>query len=742
MPFPQFRPFLRHLLQTRTAAATALALILAAAQLAGAADCSNNKNVKVTPNYKDADLGQIVEAVSELTCKNFIIDPRVRAQVTLISATPMNPQEFYEAFLAVLQVNAFVAVQSGKVYKIIPDSNARQLPANDLPDRVSGTSDEIVTQIVAIKNVSATQLVPILRPLIPQSGHLAAYPQSNMLIISDHANNVSRILRIIGRIDQGTDQEVEIIPLEHASASEVVRVVNALTASAAEGGGGPSIRLVADDRTNSILIGGEKSQRLRLRALVAHLDTPLEAGGDTQVRYMRYADAEKIATKLKEQIGAVVAQTTPGQGAAAQSAAGANADRSITLWADPETNALVITAPPKAMKSLMLIIDKLDIRRAQVQIESIIVDMSVDHAADIGVNWVIDGSNGNNIVGGFVSPVGGVSIVDLARAINDPSTVTTVPGGTTIGVGRMKDTGVNFAAILRALRSDTNTNIISTPNIVTMDNQEAEIKVAQEVPFVTGSFTNTGGAGGAVNPFQTIQREEVGLILKVTPQINNEGDTVMLKIEQEASNIAQTTGEGDLTAITNKRTITTNVLIQDGGIIALGGLMSDQVTSGTSRVPFLGKIPILGQLFKTTNGKKAKTNLMVFIRPTILRDDVQSAVMTESKYRVIRDAQQKMDNGKVPLLSSEKQPLLAPFEDVQKQTPHVVPDSERPAAPLTQPAGAATPQQPAATSPPAPVPQATSPQSAPPAPAPAPPTREELLRQTRPDNSGTTPPSN
>ncbi len=734
MPFPHFCPFQRRPVRASTAAAaTALALVLAAVHPAGAADCTTNKNVKVTPNYKDADLGQIVEAVSELTCKNFIIDPRVRAQVTLISATPMNPQEFYEAFLAVLQVNAFVAVQSGKVYKIIPDSTARQLPANDLPDRVSGTSDEIVTQIVAIKNVSAAQLVPILRPLIPQSGHLAAYPQSNMLIISDHANNVSRILRIIGRIDQGTDQDVEIIPLEHASATEVVRVVNALTATAAEGGGGPTIRLVADDRTNSILIGGEKSQRLRLRALVAHLDTPLEAGGDTQVRYMRYADAEKIATKLKEQIGAVVAQTTPGQGAAAaaQSSSGANADRSITLWADPETNALVITAPPKAMKSLMLIIDKLDIRRAQVQIETIIVDMSMDHSADLGVNWVIDGSNGNNIVGGFVSPVGGVSIVDLARAINDPSTVTTVPGGTTIGIGRMNATGVNFAAILRALRSDTNTNIISTPNIVTMDNQEAEIKVAQEVPFVTGSFTNTGGAGGAVNPFQTIEREEVGLILKVTPQINNEGDTVMLKIEQEASNIAQTTGVGDLTAITNKRTITTNVLIEDGGIIALGGLMQDNVTSGTSRVPFLGKIPILGQLFKTTNGKKSKTNLMVFMRPTILRDDVQTATMTESKYRTIREAQEKMENGKVPLLPREKQPLLAPFEDVQKQTPQVVPD----------PGQSATPA-PASAAPAQPAPQATTPQSTPPAPPSVPPTREELLRQTRPDESGTQPPSN
>jgi general secretion pathway protein D len=675
------------------ATATAAALCLALAQQAGAAECAN-KNAQITPNYKDADLGQIVEAVSELTCKNFIIDPRVRAQVTLISATPMNPQEFYETFLAVLQVNAFVAVPAGKVYKIIPDASARQLPGNDLPDRVSGTSDELVTQVIAVKNVSAAQLVPILRPLIPQYGHLAAYPSSNMLIISDRASNVNRMLRIIGRIDQNADQEIEVIPLEHASASEVVRVVNALTATqAAEGGGGPATRLVADDRTNSVLVGGDKSQRLRLRALVAHLDTPLESGGDTQVRYLRYADAEKIAAKLKEQIGVVVAQATPGQ--AAVSTGGSNADRSVTLWAEPDTNALIITAPPKAMKSLMSIVDKLDIRRAQVQIEAIIVDITVDKSAELGVNWAVDGSKDNNAVGGFISPVGGVSIVQLAQAFDDPSTLTTVPLGTTIGIGRFKDTGINFAAILRALRADTNTNIISTPNIVTMDNQEAQIKVAQEVPFVTGSFTNTGGTGGSVNPFQTIQRQEVGTILKVTPQIN-EGDSVLLKIEQEASSIAQTSGAGDLTAITNKRTITTNVLIEDGGIIALGGLMQDNVTEGTQRVPFLGKIPVLGHLFKTTNSKKTKTNLMVFIRPRILRDDVQTAIMTDSKYEDLRRQQQKIDRGKIPLLPFEEQPVLPPIDEMRKTLPKSEPQDTRDEK--TAPANPSPPAQPPAPS--------------------------------------------
>jgi general secretion pathway protein D len=319
MPDPQSIPRSRRPLRSRpgvpAAASLIAALAIAFASPGRAAECAN-KDARITPNYKDADLGQIVEAVSQLTCKNFIVDPRVRAQVTLISATPMNPQDFYQTFLAVLQVNGFVAVPAGKVYKIIPDATARQVPGNDLPDRVSGTSDELVTQVIAVHNVSAAQLVPILRPLIPQNGHLAAYPAANMLIISDRASNVNRMMRIIARIDQSGDEEPEIITLEHASAAEVVRVVNALTAAQGAEGGGAPFRLVADDRTNSILLSGDKSVRLRYRALIAHLDTPLKSGGDTQVRYLRYADAEKIAAKLKEQIGALTAQAAPAQAGA------------------------------------------------------------------------------------------------------------------------------------------------------------------------------------------------------------------------------------------------------------------------------------------------------------------------------------------------------------------------------------------------------------------------------------------
>jgi len=648
----------------------------------GAAPLVAQQNTaKITPNYKDADLAQIVEAVSAVTGRNFIIDPRVRAQVTMLSSTPMSPEAFYEAFLSILQVHGFVAVPTGNVIKIIPDANARQVPANDLPSSVSESSDEIVTQVVAVKNVSAAQLVPILRPLIPQYGHLAAYPASNMLIISDRANNVNRLMRIINRIDQGGDEEIEIISLTNASAAEIVRVVNSLYAGAPQGeGGAAAIKLVADERTNSVLVSGEKSERLRLKTLIAHLDTPLEDGGDVQVRYLRYADAELIATKLKEQVQGI----QQAAGAAGQAAAAAPAERAgVTIWADVQTNALVITAPPKIMRQVMSIVDRLDIRRAQVQVEAILVEVTADKATELGINWIVDGTReeGTVPVGAFIQPVGGTSILDIARGIDDPSTFTTGLLGGSLGVGRFDDNGTNWAAILRAVSGDANTNIISTPSVVTLDNEEAEIKIAQEVPFLTGQFTSTGAAQGQLNPFQTIQREEVGNILKITPSIN-EGDAVLLKIEQEASSLAQGT-QGAVDLITNKRTISTSVLVDDGGVIVLGGLIEDQLREGVTKIPLLGSIPILGELFKTRSVDKVKTNLMVFIRPTILRDGVQAAVVTNSKYNLLRNRQLDTRKGKVMLMPGERQPTLPPLEDLGR---YADPSAGRdPPAPNTDP---------------------------------------------------------
>jgi general secretion pathway protein D len=671
----------------RSLAVCALAIVLSGSLV------SAQQAQRITPNFKDADITQIAEAVSAATGKNFIIDPRVRAQVTMLSSTAMSPEAFYEAFLSILQVYGFIAVPSGNVVKILPDTNARTLPAIDLPDRVSATSDEIVTQVVDVRNVNAPALVPILRPMIPQYGHLVAYPASNILIITDRASNVNRMMRIIRRIDQVGNQDVEIVPLQNAGAAEVVRVVNSLYqgAAAAEG---TAVKVVADERSNSVLVGGDQSQRLRLRALIAHLDTPLEAGGDTRVRYLHYANAEKLAPKLKEQMTGIAAAAA---GPSSQGAAGSvaqSAEKSAMVWADPTNNALIITAPAKLMRAMMAIIDKLDIRRPQVLVEAIIADIDYNKDAELGVNWAAYSKSGSNVpAGAFVSPIGGTSIVDLAGAIQNPANVsTTLLQGTTIGVGRVAVAGLNFAAIVRAIRSDTNNNIIATPSAMTMDNQEAELKVAQEVPFITGQYTanNTAVVGGAVNPFQTIQREEVGTILKITPTISAEGSQVMLKISIESSSLGQKPA-GAVDLVTNKRTVSTTVLIEDGGIVVLGGLIEDDTSKGESRVPYLGAIPILGLLFKTRNQTSSKTNLMIFLRPKIMRDANQAAYETELKYNYMQDQQKPIFH-----LSPNDIPPLLPGTP-----PGKLPPLPPPPPPGTDSAtGQPSPNAPGATQPP------------------------------------------
>jgi general secretion pathway protein D len=663
----------------RVAVVLAVSVLLLAVSLPAAPQTRNTDGPTITPNYKDADITQIIAAVGEVTGKNFIIDPRVNAKVTMMSSTPMSPAAFYEAFLSVLQVYGYVAVPAGKVIKIIPRDDQRQFPSIDLPDSVSSTSDELVTQVVQLKNLNAQQLVPLLRPFVATAGQLVAYAQGNVLIISDRASNVARILRIIQRMDGANDENAEVIPLHNASASDVVRVINSLSQGAAEGSGG--VKVVADDRTNSILLGpGEKSQRLRTKALVVSMDTPLTTGGDTQVRYLRYADAEKIADKLKGQASATAkAQGGPagagGAGAAASGGGSSNVDASVTIWADVATNALIITAPPKIMKSLMAVIDKLDIRRAQVQVEAIIVEVDVNKSSNLGVQWLLFGQNGSTVPAGVLNfPGSGTSIVDLAAlalsgsgALSSSTTTTTtgVPAvssstfgtGASVAVGRISSSGVNFAALIQALRSDGSSNIISTPSVITMNNEESEVKVTQEIPLITGSYSNsTSSVAGTTSPFQTIQREEVGTILKVTPHIN-EGNSVQLKIEQEDSSPgAKLTDSADIS--TNKRSIKTTVLIEDGGIIVLGGLMSDTVTQSEDRVPLLGAIPILGNLFKSRSGSRQKKNLLVFIRPKILRDADATESISEAKYNEVRQSEKTLNHGHIMLLPGQTMPSV------------------------------------------------------------------------------------
>jgi general secretion pathway protein D len=665
-----------NLVEPRTGAPRRLAGMVAALALALAMPTASAQEPTITPNYKDADLRQIIEAVSAITGRNFIVDPRVRAQVTMLSAQPMSPDAFYAAFLSILEVHGYIAVPSGDLVKILPDANARQVPGVDMPVGRAGSADEIVTQVVTIRNIGAAQLVPILRPLIPQYGHLAAHQASNMLIISDRAANVNRLLRIIQRIDTGADADIEVIPLQHASSSDVVRVVSALQQASTGGETGKPLGLVADDRTNSVLISGDQVARLRLRALISHLDTPLEDGGNTQVIYLKYADAEDLATRLREQVTATPA-AAGGEGRPAAAARGEN----VVIWADPGTNALVITAPAEVMRSLRMVTDKLDIRRAQVLVEAIVAEVAYNRTAELGVTWFLDGTNDNNIVGLTRFGSGG-NITDLGGAAlgGDGAigqVLSNLPQGILLGAGRLgSDSGTNWGVVLRALLADSDTNVLSTPSIVTMDNEEAEIKVGQEVPFLTGQFTNTGAAQGVVNPFQTIERKDVGLTLKVTPQIN-EGNAVVMTVSLETSNLSRGGAGGAVDLITNQRSITQKVLIEDGEILVLGGLVSDDLIQSEQKVPILGSLPLLGHLFRSQSATTEKRTLMVFLRPVILRDATQAGMETNAKYQLMQGAQHGAAERDSQFLNKNvPRPVIPPIESLEPASKGYVPPRE------------------------------------------------------------------
>ena len=417
--------------------------------------------------------------------------------------------------------------------------------------------------------------------------------------------------------------------------------------------------LVADTRTNSVLIGGDKSERLRLRALIAHLDTPLEDSDGTRVRYLRYADAEELASKLQQQY--------TGDAAGADATTGRPNSEQISVWADTQTNALIVDAPPKIMRSMMTVVDKLDIRRAQVQIEAIVVEVVADRRADLGVTWAVyDKQTGKTPVALTNFSTSGAGVAQLtAAAVAGKGKITNanlIGEGATIGVGRLKDSGVSFAAILRALQGDADTNILSTPSVVTTDNEEATLNVGKEVPFVTGSFTNTGGQSGSVNPFRTVQRKNVGIELIITPQIN-EGNSLLLDIRQEISSIAPS-AQGAVDIVTNQRIIETTVIVDDEQILVLGGLIEDQIRESEQRVPVLGKLPLLGNLFRARRTTAVKTNLLVFIRPKILRDAASIATETHAKYRTMQDRLDGQRDRGVRLMPDIERSTLPPIESL------------------------------------------------------------------------------
>ena len=662
----------------------------------------------VTLNLKDADINALVESMSVLTGKNFIVDPRVKGRVTIISSKSMDEKELYEVFLAVLGVHGFAAIPGDKVIKIVPAAGAKQenVPTVDQQRRIE--PDQIVTRVIQVQNVSAAQIVPILRPLIPPQGHLAAYMPTNVLIISDSAANVERIASIISRIDLASNEEVEIVALRHASATEIVRVLTALeqgkTRADPTAGAGSPLRMVADERTNSILLSGDKTSRVRLRTLITHLDTPVDAGGNTQVVYLRYAKAKDLMTVLQgvsKSLSNDAARNVPipGQPGAPPGGSSSSGGNLVDIQADESTNALVITAPPELIRSLRSVIAQLDIRRAQVLVEAVIAEISAEKTAELGVQWAVDG---NSLIGFTNLGTETTSLSNIlglaAQADSGDLTALSaarIPQGMQMAAGDFSGNN-RFGALISALAKDADTNVLSTPTVVTMDNEEAEIVVGQNVPFVTGSYTSSTSTGSGdnanslANPFQTIQRDDVGIKLKVKPQIN-EGNAVKLEIEQEVSSVVPSANAATQGPTTNKRSIKTIVMVEDGQVLVLGGLIDDKLDESAQKVPLLGDVPLLGNLFRYRSTSKLKRNLMVFLHPVILRDPSQGTLHTSDKYSYIRQQQLVARESADYLLPNVQSPVLKPQQEVKEQrtildlSPPAPPEPAPP--PVAEPAG-------------------------------------------------------
>ena len=610
-----------------------------------------------TLNLKAADIAVLVQTVSEITGKSFIVDPRVEGRVTVISSKPQSADEIYETFLSVLRVHGFAAVSAGSMIKIVPDAVAAQ---DGSVGNGGGGPDALVTRLIPLKHVSADEVVKLLRPLAPQQATFTANPGSNSILISDRAGNVARLMELIARMDTATDAEVEVIPLRHASAAEVARTLASL-----EGGGTPApangAKLIADERTNSVLLSGERAGRLRLRSLIAHLDTPLDGGENTQVVYLNYAKAEEIAPILDSVAGTLTRQGGEG-----------DKSKSATIQAHSETNALIITAAPAVFRDLSAVIRQLDVRRAQVLVEAVIAEVTDDLADELGVQWQstnFDGERG--YIGGTNLPGSG-GVGGIVNAMQNPLGTLGGSNGLNLGWigGRVEVpdgkggtmTLFQVGALVKALRGDGRANVLSNPSVVTLDNTEAQFKVVQEVPFLTGQYTNTstGGTSLPTNPFQTVERKDVGLILTVTPHIN-EGDAVRLEIKQEVSAIANAVS-GAVDLITNKRELNTSVLVPDGGLLVLGGLKQEETRESKQGVPGLSRIPLLGHLFKNRSATHSKRNLMIFLRPIILRDAITEAAVSSEKYNFLRAEQLRMRENRELRYRGENQPLLPTIE--------------------------------------------------------------------------------
>jgi general secretion pathway protein D len=609
-----------------------------------------------TVNFNNTDIRELIKFVADATGKTIIVDPQVKGKVEVVSQRPLTTDELYDLFLSILKVHGYAAVDSNGVLKVIDEKSAR-VQASDVTQ--NDKSAAYITHVIQLENIAAAKLIPVLRPLVPQQAHLAAYAPSNAIIITDSGDNIERIRQIIQQIDKAAVEQTNIVRLKHAAAEEVVKLINQLEqqnkGNAAEAGSA-SFSVVADKRTNSVMITGDEVQRSRIRTMVRYLDVPLDNIGNANVIYLEYANAVDVA----EVLGRVTANLSKLD---ADKTNDSSARTTAVIEADEATNALIITADPDVMQTISAVISKLDIRRAQVLVEAILVEVSNINDKEFGVEWLFGDKSG--VYGANSSPPGsgaGLLGATTAGILNEDTgllgaALASNPG-LSLGVGRIDSNGLNFNFLIKALQEQSDTNILSTPSLLTLDNNEATIVVGQEVPFVTGSFTSTGTGSNPNNPFQTIERKDVGITLRVTPHIN-EGDSIVMEIVQEISSLT------DLIAsdvITNKREITTTVLADDGDTVVLGGLIQDDVTEVDRRVPVLGSIPGLGRLFRSSGTKLTKTNLMVFLRSTIVRDSRVLSGATSQKYNYMREQQLRARDDGVDLMDDDVIPVLPQWQ--------------------------------------------------------------------------------
>jgi len=645
--------------------------IAACASHVWAADKPGNSSAAdlVTLNFVNADIDGVALAVGEITGKNFVIDPRVKGTINIISSKPMSRGLVYEVFLSALRLQGFAAVEERGMVKILPEADAKlhRGAALDPQDRRTG-GDQVQTRIFNLTYESAAQLVPILRPLIAPHNTIAAAQNNNSLIITDYAGNLQRIERIIESLDRPSGADPIVIPLFNASAIDVAQTIERLfvEGATAQAGADPNQRVAvaADARSNSILARSSDPARLaRVRQLAAMLDSPTSAGGNIHVVYLKNAEAVKVAETLRaifssESTAVRSAPGSPVAAGTAQHAVAAAGTVSGIIQADAATNSIIITAPDAVYNNLRATLEKLDARRAQVYVEALIAEVTSDRAAEFGIQWQDLSGVGKTTAtafGGTNFGTSGQNIVGIAQnpaAAGHGLNIGVVKGVVTIGGQQI----LNLGLLVRALESDSKANILSTPTLLTLDNEEAKIVVGQNVPFLTGSYTNTGAGSGSTNPFQTIERRDVGLTLRIKPQIS-EGGTVRLQIYQEVSSVDKTTAN-PAGVTTNKRAVESTVLVDDGQIVVIGGLIQDSVSDGVEQVPGLGSLPLVGGLFRYKSRARSKTNLMVFLRPTVMRTAQSTDALTSDRYSFIRGEQIKATPSPSLILPDYTSPTL------------------------------------------------------------------------------------